>query len=214
MNFFNNSPKIMKNNFIKATLALFLLSSCAGNSFKYSEKPTTIVNGKSKYYVADVKIKFVEGMLRKAKGELLAINSPAMKKDFSNYPNEQKISEIVKQILETKLKEKGIYSSDPKDANAYSISMKADYERIGLLWSKTAYHSFIMSHDITVSKEGKEVARSVYSNYKAKRGYFAEFASNAKTLAGAKGSQDEIEDLNIVIADTAKELSELGLKAK
>lgn len=200
---------------ISLVLLAFFLSSCAGNSFKYTEKPTPIVRGKSKFYVSEVNIKFVSGMLSKARGEIFTFQLPeAMKKDFSSYPDEKKVSVIFKELLEKKLQEKEIYSSDQKNSDTFTVVMKADYERLGLLWSKTAYHSFIMSHNIVVLKDGKEVARSVLSNYKAGRGYFDDIASNAKVIAANKGPKDEEEDINIVVSGIAKELSELGLNLK
>jgi hypothetical protein len=188
-------------------ISLIFITSCSSNSFTYLQKPTSITKNQTKYYVADVDIKFVDGLYHKARGEVAVFNLPkSMHKDFSAYPNQEELSEIFKNAFEKKLKEKEIYSDNKEDPNTLELSFKADYERLGIAWSKTAYNFFAISHEAIISKNKKEIARSKVSNYKAKRGS----VSNLKSIFAQKGPEDEIEDINIVTESLVREISNLG----
>ncbi len=181
--------------------------SCASQSiFTYNSQTQQRVDQKSKYHVSQVDIKISKdpNSLEVVWGDKVP---NFLKKDFSRYPDEKQMSEIMKDIFEQKLKNNEMYSDNDKDANVFDVTMKVDYIRRGTL-KNDAYVVFIMSHDIKISKDGKEIARSVRNKY-TMGGYNGDTIVGKRTLFMYGDSEDEINDLNGVFDWIVKELKNL-----
>lgn len=192
---------------ILLTLLCFNISCASKQSiFTYNLQTHQKIDQKSKYYVSEVDVK-----ISKDPGSLEVVldgNVPNfLKKDFSKYPDEKQMSEIMKDIFEQKLKNNGMYSSNDKDPNVFDITMNIDYIRRGTL-KNDAYVVYVMSHDIKISKDGEEVARSVKNKY-TMSGYNFDTLIGKRTLFMYGGSDDEINDLNGLFKSIVQDLKDL-----
>ncbi len=188
----------MIKNLIFRIQILFILSltNCSGNSFHYVKYSPAVFKESPKYHVESV---------------LLELSTKSKKRIFANYPTQEKLTEIIRESFIKKLQEKDIYSANKNDLNNFALDVKIKYKRIGIIYSKTAYHSFRISHEITIiNRDGEIIAKSIMKNYKAPRNLFFEYISNIKILFAKKGPEDEIEDLDIALEEIVNRLKKFG----
>jgi hypothetical protein len=203
------NQKIKMKSLHKITLLLsfiFLLEACSSTPksiFVYNQQTPTKVDQRSKYRVIALDVKISKDP--KSLEVLWNGNVPSfLKKDFSKYPDEKKLSEIMKTIFQQKLKERDLYSEDVKSPNVFDVEIKFDYKRRGTLL-KNAYAVFVMSHEIVISKNGKEVAKSIASDY-TRGGYIGDAIVGQRIMFMYGGPKEEINDLNEVFVWITREL--------
>ena len=181
-------------------LSVIFISSCGHSNSFIIDSP----NKDTKYNISSLEVKFREDLYTPND---IRINS---NKDFSAYPNEKALTKIIKEILERKLKEQNIYSADAKNSETLKLKVNIDYQRLGIAWSKSAFHSALIKHKIDVMKNDVRVAQSVAGPYKVTRSYFSQAAVDQKTIFALRGPNDEVEDLEIAADVIAKELLQLA----
>lgn len=200
--------KINKYKVFITLISILFLSSCAHNGSSARIKdPEQITKDETKYYISDVKIKFSEGMLNRATNQDF---SGFMNKDFSSYPDEKELSKILKNLLEENLTKKNLLSSSTDKSESFSIIINADYERLGVMWFKTAYNSFIISYDVEIYNKKEKLTTLSKRDQVISVNILFKFFHDLKAVFGLRNQKDEVSDLNILAKSIASYVSEYG----
>lgn len=78
--------KVIKNLIFKITFPFFIfaVNSCSSNSFQYINKSQAIPKEGHKYHIASL---------------LVELSTKSKKRIFANYPNQEELTEIIREIL-------------------------------------------------------------------------------------------------------------------
>lgn len=177
-----------------------ILTSCASQSFKYNEEPTSIVKNQTQYSVSNIDVKFIEGKAKVLEGNVIKFQ----RGEYKGYPNEKEMSVIIKDMLMQNLKDLNIYSKN----SDLKITVEIEYERLlNDTFSSLSYLNFVMSHKVKILQNDNVIAESNSEDYTVKR---FPFALLVRALSGNNGAQNEVKDLQKVLKSLTKEIYSVG----
>ncbi len=139
-------------------IAVLSIISCSAknyNPFYYTKNPTPIVKNQAKYYVSEVNVKF--NYEKSLTNMILSDSAENRKKTFANYPDEKQLAQMIKNMLEDRMREQGIYAENSQDKQSFALKVDLDYTRV-MTFLNIGYATFKASYDLSIFKNKEQLA--------------------------------------------------------
>lgn len=172
---------------------VFFVGCSSGSGYKYYVDPVPIIKGVTKYKFGSVKVHLILGH-GAIEGDTTFASEDMLNQEFLN---------DIKKFMH----EQGILAAENQESPIVDISI--DYTRTFNYGGK-ALNKPAISHQVSVSQNGKILATFGRDNYTTKYAYLKDAAVNIEIAAFLWDEEDEPQDVNLISKLIVEDLAGLG----
>lgn len=165
-----------------ALLAVMFLTACASSPYQYSQNPTSLKKGASKYQVASVDLTLENNRKLWTSDAVVA-----------SYPDQEAVKSMVAEELQRLLKAKGISVATADEANAV-IDVQLNYRRSFVAGSGVTYP--VLSFSLAgKDRQGEQLVSYYAGEGMLKGGGRKSIINDQKIMFGKYDHEEEREDI-------------------